>query len=97
MSLTSILKEIDRVNRKQVEVEKRYNRRSKGCPRQEDLQREEQEDQHIFGTSPTIQVTPIRRCSPCSIKPRAATLIIRDHVLLLILVLLSKIVALRRP
>jgi hypothetical protein len=39
MSLTSILKEIERVNKKHREVERRYNRKSKNCPRQEDLQR----------------------------------------------------------
>ncbi len=73
MSLTSILKEIDRVNRRQDEVERRYNRSSKGCPRKEDLQREEQEDQHIFGITYITQVTPTHKCSPSSTTPNPLT------------------------
>lgn len=90
MSLTSILKEIDRVNSKQIEVEKRYNRRSKGCLRQEDLRREEQEDHHIFGNSSTTKAIRTHRCSPCSTRQRAPTLTIHGLALLPMLILSSR-------
>jgi hypothetical protein len=34
MSLTAILKKIEKVNQKHSEIQQRYNSSSKGCPRQ---------------------------------------------------------------
>lgn len=51
MSLTAILKQVDRVNDKQRQVELRYNRKSRGCPRQNDLINEAEEDRRIYGNS----------------------------------------------
>lgn len=56
MSFTSIVKRIEKINQKHKEIELRYNRRGKTCPRQDDLLREEQEDKHIYGTSITTKV-----------------------------------------
>lgn len=49
MSLTAILKKIEKVDQKHREIIQRYNSASRECPHQFELEKEEQEDQRIFG------------------------------------------------
>lgn len=66
MSLTAILKKIEKVDQKHKEIIMRYNSASRECPRQHELEREEQEDQRIFGILLSIKVTLAPRYSASS-------------------------------
>jgi len=80
MSFTSIVKRIEKINQKHKEIELRYNRRGKTCPRQDDLLREEQEDKHIYGTSITTKVTLTLNYCICSSKDHKKCWKKQDHV-----------------
>lgn len=61
MSLTAILKKIEKVDQKHREIIQRYNSASRECPHQFELEKEEQEDQRIFGKWLLIKVIQDRR------------------------------------
>lgn len=51
MSLTAILKKLDKLNLRHQALNQRYNPNSRACPRRGDLKDEDRQDQLTFGMS----------------------------------------------